>query len=905
MSQEFTLPLSGLNCGRCVAKVEQALSTHTGISQYSVTKTELTLTTSLSKTDIIEIISQLGYSVPQEKVITLYLAGLNCGKCVKKTTETLKALSHSTVLSISKTELSFSTTHTIKSVITLIESIGFQASSVPFILEDTSSELSNKEVIKTIEKREPNTKRTTQLILSGMTCASCVASVEKIISDTNNVQSVRVNLAERTALVTGDINEIDVIQAIEKGGYGAEISLSEEQRRERQKELYLKTTAAHKKNTIVSLTIGAPLMLWGVFGGNMQINTTSDQLAWGLVGLICLGLLLTAGRHFFVNAWKAFTHHRATMDTLVALGTGSAWLYSMALVISPDFFPEQARHVYFEATAMILGLITLGNLIETKARNRTSSAIEKLLNLQPQTAMIILDGKEVELPISQVLQGMTIKIKPGEKIPVDGVLVSGESYLDEAMLTGEPLPSLKTTNDTVHAGTINQQGSFTFKATNVGEHTMLARIITMVRNAQSSKPNIAKLADKISSVFVPSVMIIAIFSALIWYNFGPEPTSSYMLVVATTVLIIACPCALGLATPMSVTVGIGKAAEFGALIKDADVLQTASTIDTVVVDKTGTLTEGKPTVSKISTFNNYTKQQVITLAAAVESHSEHPLAQAIMAYFKQHSWEAIAGLNFTAQLGLGASAKVDSDTVFIGNMAYLLKNDIAVPHVVLSPSSTPLFVAVNKQCIGVIEVSDTIRVDSALAIKQFTQLGITVVMLTGDRKETAEHVAKQLGITQVVSGVLPDGKAQVIKDLQSQGHKVAMIGDGINDAPALAQAEVGIAMGNGSDVAIESAHLTLMNHSLQTAVSAIELSKATMKNMKQNLFGAFVYNTIGIPIAAGILFPLTGMLLSPVVAGAAMALSSITVVTNANRLRLFNPRSQQNLYEKTKGASHD
>ncbi|WP_300178139.1 copper-translocating P-type ATPase [uncultured Aliivibrio sp.] len=847
----------------------------------------------------------------QEKVITLYLSGLNCGKCVKKTTEALETLSHSTILSISTTELSLNTIHSTESVVSLINSIGFQASDIPFILEGklSSEESDNKHITNKPERREPNTEKTTQLILSGMTCASCVSSVENIISDIHNVQSVRVNLAERTALVIGDINEVDVIQAIEKGGYGAEISLNEEQRRERQKDLYLKTTAAHKKNTIISLAIGAPLMLWGVFGGNMQINTINDQLAWGVVGLICLGLLLTAGRHFFVNAWKSFTHHRATMDTLVALGTGSAWLYSMALVISPEFFPEQARHVYFEATAMILGLITLGNLIETKARNRTSSAIEKLLNLQPQTATVIKDGKEIVLPVSQVLQDMIIKIKPGEKIPVDGVLISGESYLDEAMLTGEPLPCLKSKDDIVHAGTINQQGSFTFIATNVGEYTMLARIISMVRNAQSSKPKLAKLADQISSVFVPSVMIIAIVSALIWYNFGPEPTSSYMLVVATTVLIIACPCALGLATPMSVTVGIGKAAEFGALIKDADVLQTASTIDTVVLDKTGTLTEGKPTVSKVTIFHDYTEQQVITLAAAVESHSEHPLAQAVMAYLNQHSWALVTATEFNAQLGLGACATVDTNTVSIGNMAYLSQNKITPPQVDLSPSSTPLFVATNKQCIGVIEVSDAIRADSALAVKQFSELGINVVMLTGDRKETAEHVAKQLGINQVISGVLPDGKAQAIKDLQSQGHKVAMIGDGINDAPALAQAEVGIAMGNGCDVAIESAHLTLMNHSLQTAVSAIELSRATMKNMKQNLFGAFVYNTIGIPIAAGILFPLTGMLLSPVVAGAAMALSSITVVTNANRLRLFTPSSQLNTQQSTQpsaqGASHD
>ncbi|KAB2824069.1 copper-translocating P-type ATPase [Aliivibrio finisterrensis] len=833
MSQEFTLPLSGLNCGRCIAKVEQELANNPNISQYSVTKTELTLITTLPYQSIVDIIEKLGYFVPEANT-----ASLN---------------------SDSK--------------------------------QDSNKQ--TKPIIKTTKPTPTIDDKTTQLILSGMTCASCVASVESIISTVGHVESVTVNLAERTALIHGNINVTELIQAIEAGGYGAELSLNEDQRRARQKELFLKTIATHKKHTIISLIIGAPLMLWGVFGGNMQITTVNDQLAWGLIGLICLGLLLTAGKHFYVNAWKAFTHHRATMDTLVALGTGSAWLYSMALVIYPEFFPLQARHVYFEATAMILGLITLGNLIETKARNRTSTAIEKLLDLQPQTATVLQNGQEITLPITQVIQGMIIKIKPGEKIPVDGSIVNGESYLDEAMLTGEPLPCLKSKDDTVHAGTINQQGSFTFIATNVGEHTMLARIILMVRNAQSSKPKLAKLADQISSVFVPSVMIIAIISALIWYNFGPEPTSSYMLVVATTVLIIACPCALGLATPMSVTVGIGKAAEFGALIKDADVLQTASTIDTVVVDKTGTLTEGKPTVTKVTAFNHHSEMHVTSLAAAVESHSEHPLAQAVISHLENNTWPIIDSSEFIAQLGLGASALVNSDTVYIGNHTYLMENSIDIPTITISPSATPLYVASKGECIGVIEVSDSIRTDSSLAIEQLTQLGIDVVMLTGDRKETAQYVAKELGITQVIAGVLPDGKAQAIQTLQNQGKKVAMIGDGINDAPALAQAEVGIAMGNGSDVAIESAHLTLMNHSLLTAVSAIELSKATIKNMKQNLFGAFVYNTVGIPIAAGILFPFTGMLLSPVVAGAAMALSSITVVTNANRLRLFTPRSQR------------
>ncbi|MUK60494.1 cadmium-translocating P-type ATPase [Aliivibrio fischeri] len=892
MSQEFNLPLAGLNCGRCIAKIEKAFADNPQVQQYSVTKTDTQLTTSLSYQEIVKLITDLGYSIPKAQHITLYLSGLNCGKCVNKTKEALSGLSHSSITSISTTLLKLETTYSQQHIIDLIESIGFHASSVSPASDNQEQQTPLFDNSKT-DNISHSSEKMTQLILSGMTCASCVSSVEKIIAQNKNVRSVTVNLAERTALVHGDIDVPTLIKDIEDGGYGAELSVSEEQRRERQKEQFLKTTAEHKRNTILSLSIGAPLMLWGVFGGNMQISNTHDQLAWGVIGFICLGLLLTAGRHFFVNAWKAFTHHRATMDTLVALGTGSAWLYSMALVLFPEFFPEQARHVYFEATAMILGLITLGNLIETKARNRTSNAIEKLINLQPQTATVIIDGQEVTLPVAQVIEGMVIKIKPGEKIPVDGTILSGESYLDEAMLTGEPIPSLKSLGNAVHAGTINQQGSFTFKATKVGEHTMLARIITMVRNAQSSKPKLAKLADKISSIFVPTVMIIAILSALIWYNFGPEPTSSYMLVVATTVLIIACPCALGLATPMSVTVGIGKAAEFGALIKDADVLQTASTIDTVVVDKTGTLTEGKPRVSKITAVNQYDEKEVISLAAAVEIHSEHPLALAVVNYLNDNQWVPFTSTNFAAELGLGASAKVNGNVIFIGNRRYLAKNNIPTPDISISPSATPLYVANEQECIGVIQVSDAIRLDSKAAIKQFNQLGIDVVMLTGDRKETAKHVAKELGINQIIADVLPDGKAQAIQELQKQGKKVAMIGDGINDAPALAQAEVGIAMGNGSDVAIESAHLTLMNHSLLTAVNAIKLSKATMKNMKQNLFGAFIYNTIGIPVAAGILFPFTGMLLSPVVAGAAMALSSITVVTNANRLRLFTPQSQQ------------
>lgn len=580
------------------------------------------------------------------------------------------------------------------------------------------------------------------------------------------------------------------------------------------------------------------------------------------------------------------------MDTLVALGTGAAWFYSMLVVIFPEWFPLASRHVYFEASAMIIGLISLGHYIEAKAKANTTRSLQALINLQPQQATVITDQGDQQITVEQITLGMKLRIKPGEKVPVDGIVIQGESYIDESMLTGEPVPVLKAQDAQVSAGTLNTDGGLVIEATGIGANTMLARIIRMVRTAQSSKPAIAKLTDQISSVFVPVVVGIAVLAALVWFAVGPEPKASYMLVVTTTVLIIACPCALGLATPLSVTVGVGKAAELGILIKDADALQLASKIDTVVFDKTGTLTQGKPSVQQV--FTHATSQaHLLAMAYAAERQSEHPLAKAVCDYAKQYNTETVELNSFENIRGRGITATYQAQPLFIGSLQFMQTEQVDISPMeqaiqdCASNAWTPVAVALNNELIGLIAIADPIKSDAKQAVSALKSQGIKTVMLTGDNQHVANAIGKALGIDEVIAQVMPDEKAQHIELLQSQGSKVAMIGDGINDAPALALADLGVAMGSGSDVAIESSQMTILNTSPMAVVHAIELSRATLKNMKQNLFGAFVYNSLGIPIAAGVLYPAFGFLLSPVVAGAAMALSSITVVSNANRLRLF------------------
>lgn len=742
-----------------------------------------------------------------------------------------------------------------------------------------------------------NTKDTAQnFIIEGANCGSCVAKIEKALNSVQGAQNVEMNFAQRTVRVEGKARESTLIKAVESIGYSAK-PMSNESDQDALDEKAKSDEAHYKKlmrNMILALGVGAPLMIYGLIF-DMSVTTDTQRIAWFLVGIVTLVVMAISGKQFYNGAWQAFKNHAANMDTLIALGTGTAWLYSMFVVIAPNLLPQVARHVYFEASSMIIGLISLGLAFEVKARGRTSQAIKRLIGLQPKTARVIRDGQEQDIDISDVVKNDEVRVRPGEKIPVDGDVIEGSSTVDESMLTGEPMAVSKKTGDKVVAGSINKSGTLLFKATHIGSETTLANIINMVKRAQNSKPSIGRLADVISGIFVPTVMIIAVLAGLAWLNFGPEPSIAYAVVAVTTVLIIACPCALGLATPMSVMVGIGKAAESGILIRNGESLQTTSKITTMILDKTGTITQGTPQVTDVVTFNNSDENTVMQLVASLESSSEHPLAQAITAHAKKQGLALSKVADFNAITGKGVTGSVDGQTLLFGNKALMDKYNVAVDdateqaQTLASDAKTPMYFASNNKLHAIIAVADPIKEDSVEAIKRLQDKGIHLVMLTGDNKATAQAVAKQVGIDDFIAEVMPDDKVNEVTKRQANGEIVGMTGDGINDAPALAQADVGFAIGTGTDVAIESADITLMRGSLHGLADAIAVSNATISNIKQNLFGAFIYNVAGIPIAAGVLYPFFGILLNPVVAGAAMALSSLTVVSNANRLRFFKP----------------
>jgi len=730
-----------------------------------------------------------------------------------------------------------------------------------------------------------------RLSIGGMSCAGCVSSVEKAIENTPGVEDYNVNFAEFTATVTGDIVAQKVIDAIVDAGYEASELRSVEDEVSKEAAEYAQYREL-KKQSVVAAALGLPLLILG-WSGNMPELTGFGRLFWFVVGILTLFIMYYSGKRFFVGAWKAFKRHNANMDTLIALGTGSACFFSMLLVLFPEIAPENARHVYFEAAVIIIALINLGAALEMRAKGKTSEAIKRLVGLQAKQASVIRNGVEVNIPIEDLGLGETIRVRPGEKLPVDGSVIEGESVVDESMLTGEPLGVEKSVGDTVIGGTINKSGSFLFKATKIGNDTALAQIIDLVRKAQNSKPQIGRLADNISSVFVPSVMIISIITYLIWFNFAIFDDANLALIAAITVLIIACPCALGLATPISIMVGIGKAAEFGVLIRNAEALQVAGKIDTIVLDKTGTITEGKPRIQDILAYD-FSEAEVVQFAASLEHYSEHPLAIAVLENAKDKNISLETVENFKSKSGFGIMGEINSQKILLGNSKLMLNNDISLKNVedqlgqFYSQSKTVLFLAVDGKLAGLLTISDTVKSDSFQAIKKIQDFGINVIMLTGDNEFTAQSVAQQVGIKKVIANVLPQNKSETIKSLQVDNRTIAMVGDGINDAPALALADVGFAIGTGTDVAIESADVVLMGGSLLGVVDAINISQQTVINIKQNLFGAFIYNVIGIPIAAGVLYPFFGILLNPMVAGGAMAMSSVTVVSNANRLRLLS-----------------
>ena len=748
-----------------------------------------------------------------------------------------------------------------------------------------------------LDKGQVNSSRDIKYLrIHGASCASCVSKIESALQEVEGVKEAAMNLAQSTVSVAGGASVEALINAIEAAGYDAEsITDSSDQsvldEKEKADEAYYKRLM---REMWIALSLGMPLMIYSLVIGEMTVTTAMEQGVWLAVGLLTFGVMFFAGKHFYIGAWKPFANHSANMDTLIALGTGTAWIYSMFVVFFPSLVPEMARHVYFEATAMIIGLINLGLALEIKARGRTSEAIKRLIGLQPKTARVVRNGEEVDIAIERVQLGDHVRVRPGEKISVDGIVSDGLTAVDESMLTGEPMPVEKAVGDEVVAGTINKSGSILFQATRVGKDTALAQIIDMVKRAQNSKPPIGRLADVISAYFVPVVMIISVISALVWLNFGPDPRVAFAIVSATTVLIIACPCALGLATPMSVMVGVGKAAEAGVLIRNGEALQTASKVTAMILDKTGTITLGEPAVTDIELVNGNNESKVLRLAASLEAGSEHPLALSIIESAKNRGLEVGSVEQFQSVAGHGVEGVVDGHALMLGNEKLMRDRGVDIEQYLPSAqrmaslAQTPMYLAVDDQLAAIIAVSDPIKEDSIEAIKRLQNNGVRVVMLTGDNRATAKAVAERVGITEYFAEVLPDQKSDKVAELQGQGEIVGMTGDGINDAPALALANVGFAIGTGTDVAIESADITLMRGSLHGLADAIAVSKATLSNIKQNLLGAFIYNVAGVPVAAGVLYPFLGLLLSPVIAGAAMAFSSLTVVTNANRLRLFN-----------------
>ena len=715
-----------------------------------------------------------------------------------------------------------------------------------------------------------------------MTCASCAVSVESIIKSQAGVVDANVNYANAKVSVEFIPSLIQVEslrKVVQSIGYDLMIDESksgEETVENIQKENFNKL----KKKTYWALALSVPVVVIGMFFMDMPF---ANEIMW----VLSTPVLFWLGRDFYINAWKQAKHRSANMDTLVALSTAVAYIFSVFNTLFPQFWHERGlhAHVYFEAASVIIGFILLGKLLEEKAKGNTSSAIKKLMGLQPKTVTIIHDGgHQMEMSIEQVEIGNTIVVKPGEQIAVDGTVIHGNSYVDESMLSGEPIPILKNETDKVFAGTINQKGSFQFKADKVGSETMLAHIIKMVQDAQGSKAPVQKMVDKIAGVFVPIVIVIAIASFIVWNIFGGDNGFTQGLLALITVLVIACPCALGLATPTAIMVGVGKGAEKGILIKDAESLELAKNVNAVILDKTGTITEGKPIVTNdFWTDENLLLKQILL---SIEKQSEHPLAEAVVSHLKGQNTISIT--QFESITGKGAKAEIDGETYFIGNKRLIEENEILIENAVVEKANqwgneakTVIWFANTKKIIAILAIADQIKASSKKAIEELQQSGIEVYMLTGDNEMTAKAVSEKVGIKHYKAEVLPEHKAAFVKQLQQQGKVIAMVGDGINDSTALAQADVSIAMGKGSDIAMDVAKMTIISSDLTKIPEAIHLSKSTVRTIKQNLFWAFIYNLIGIPIAAGILYPFNGFLLNPMIAGAAMALSSLSVVSNS------------------------
>ncbi|MDW8426021.1 MAG: heavy metal translocating P-type ATPase [Meiothermus sp.] len=741
-----------------------------------------------------------------------------------------------------------------------------------------------------------------ELGITGMTCAACAGRIERALQKIEGVLRASVNLATERASIEylpALVGPAQLKRAVREAGYGVvdtSAHRSDVEREARQREIAsLRRAFTFAYYFSVPLFLLAMLpMLW--MPAHMFLHSLASEAVWNWVMLaLATPVQFGPGLRFYRHGWAALRAGSPDMNSLVMIGTSAAYFYSLAVVLWPQVFPLEARHVYFEASAVVITLVLLGKYLEAIAKGRASEAIKKLLGLRPRTARVFREGQaELEVPVDEVLVGDLVMVRPGEKIPVDGVVVSGDSYVDESMLTGEPLPVAKSEGRRVVGGTLNQSGTLTFRATAVGEGTLLAQMIRLVENTQVSKPAIQALADRVVAVFVPVVLVLAALTAGMWLVLGGEKALTYALVNTVAVLIIACPCAMGLATPTSLMVGTGKAAELGVLFRSGEALQTLQEARIVALDKTGTLTQGRPELTDFEALD-FDQAEVLGLLASLEQKSEHPIAKAIVRAAQARGLALREPLYFRAVPGLGATGQVAQHRVDVGSERYMAQLGVdTAPFSALSAKlaeqgKTPLYAALNGQLAAILAVADPLKEGTPAAIQALHRLGFRVAMMTGDNHRTAQAIARQLGIDRVLAEVPPEGKAQAVQQLQRSGARVAFVGDGINDAPALAQADVGLAIGTGTDIAIEAADVILMSGDLRGVPNAIALSRATLWNIRLNLFWAFAYNVLLIPVAAGVLHPFTGWLLSPMLAGAAMGLSSLFVLSNALRLRSFKP----------------
>lgn len=879
---EQQVQISGMTCASCVARVEKALKKIEGVVEANVNlSTEQAFLKSeqpIPATQLVNAINKTGFEAVIQQ-FDLNIDGMTCASCVARVEKALKKVDQ-----VLDAQVNLATE---KAHVTAIRPLAVS------------------QLVKAVQKAgfDIQTDRI-ELAIEGMTCASCVARVEKALKKVDQVSEAQVNLATETAWVKAPRSQLPaLIAAVEKAGYNAHAKL-DAQATDTQTAFQEKKTAETeqlKHDLWLALILAVPVFILEM--GSHLIpafhqwiaHTLGTQNSWYIQFVLTTVVLLIPGRRFYQHGIPALLRLAPDMNSLVAVGTIAAYGFSCISTFFPQLLPQSTIHVYFEAAAVIVALILLGRYLEARAKGKTSEAIQYLIGLQPKTARVQQNETWVDLAIADVQQGMLIEIRPGEKVAVDGEVVSGQSYIDEAMISGEPLAVAKQAGDRVIGGTVNQNGTLQIKATAVGQDSVLAQIIHMVEQAQGAKLPIQAAVDKVTLWFVPAVMLLATLTFIVWFLLGPKPNLTYALVNAVAVLIIACPCAMGLATPTSIMVGTGRAAELGVLFRKGEALQLLQQTRVVAVDKTGTLTEGKPALTDFEVTSGFEQQIVLQVVAAVEAKSEHPIAHAIVEAAKAQQLQLPEVSDFDSITGAGVKAQVSGQQIHIGAERLMQQLGLNVDifkekaQQLGEQGRTPLYVAIDQKLAAIIAVADPIKATTYSAIQALHDQGLKIAMITGDNQHTAQAIAKQLKIDHVIAEVLPNEKVDAVHQLQQQHGIVTFVGDGINDAPALAQADVGMAIGTGTDVAIEAADVVLMSGNLQHVATGIGLSHATMRNIKQNLFWAFVYNIALIPIAAGLLYPFFGILLSPMFAAGAMALSSVFVVSNALRLKTYQP----------------